>query len=311
MTNTTQPLHVLVTGASGYIGGELVPKLLAHKHHVHVLTRNASSLDDRPWKNDITIIEGDAANPHDLDRALTDTDVAYYLLHSMNSSKDFRSQEVKMATTFADAAERAHLKRIVYLGGIHPDHERLSEHMASRAEVGQIFLDSPIPAACLQAAVVLGAGSVSYQMLKHLTERLPLMLVPNWLRNQVQPIAIKDALHYLAGAATLPSDVNRTFDIACDEILTYENMMKRYAAVAGLTPRIMLPIPLLTPDIASWWVGLVTPIDAGIARPLMGSLVHDVIAKENDIRDYLGTPPGGVTSYDDAIRAAMSDQKKH
>lgn len=309
MPDSSTARRVLVTGASGYVGGELVPRLLDAGYVVRVLTRSAESVSDQVWADRVEVCEGDASATEDLDRALDEVSVAYYLLHSMDGDGDFHEQEVEMAQTFAAAAKRAGCDRIVYLGGIHPEDEELSEHMASRADVGKVFLDSDVPAACLQAAVVLGAGSVSFQMLHYLTERLPVMITPAWLRNRIQPIAVDDALHYLVAAAELPSDINRTFDIAGDEVLTYEEMMKRYAEVVGLAPRLMIPVPLLTPELASLWIGLVTPIDSAVARPLVGSLVHDVVAKESDIRKLVGAPPDGVTGFDEAVRTGAAEME--
>ena len=196
--------------------------------------------------------------------------------------------------------------RIVYLGGLHPEGADLSVHLASRVEVGQVLLDGPVPAAVLQAAVVLGDGSVSFDMLRYLTERLPVMVAPRWLRNRIQPIAVDDALHYLVGAASLPAEVNRTFDIAGPEVLTYEQMIQRFAAVTGLRRRLVLRVPVLTPWLASHWVGLITPVDAGVAKPLVGSLVHEVVRREEDLDDLVGVPEGGLLGFDDAVRRAMS-----
>lgn len=296
----------LVTGATGYIGGLLVDPLLAAGWSVRVLTRSSQRLAGRPWLERVDVVEGDATEPADLDRALTGVDVAYYLLHSMDGKGDFAERDRRLARSFSDAAGSAGVRRIVYLGGIHPAGERLSAHLASRVEVGQILLDGPVPATCLQAGVVLGDGSASFDMLRHLTERLPAFVAPTWLRNRIQPIAVRDALRYLVGAAGMPPEVNRTFDIAGPDVLTYAEMMQRFAVVTGRRRRLIATVPVLTPGLASHWVGLVTPVAAGIARPLVGSLVHEVVAAEHDIAAYVPDPAGGLTGFDDAVRAAMA-----
>lgn len=300
----TPSRSVLVTGATGYVGGLLVPRLLDAGHRVRVLVRDAGKLDGSPWADQVDVVEGDATDAADLDRALGGIDVAYYLLHSMDGGGDLADRDKDMARGFAQAADRAGVQRIVYLGGLHPE-GKLSEHLASRVEVGEIFLDSPVPAACLRAAILLGDGSASFEMLRHLTERLPAMITPTWLRNRIQPIAVDDALHYLVAAAGLPPEVNRTFDIGGPEVLTYEQMMQRFAAVTGRRKRLIVPVPVLTPELASQWIGLVTPVSSGLARPLVGSLVHEV-RRENDLEELVGPPPGGPTGYDDAIRRAMA-----
>jgi uncharacterized protein YbjT (DUF2867 family)/tryptophan-rich sensory protein len=300
----TTPRTALVTGATGYIGGELVPALLDAGWRVRVLTRRSSRLDGQPWHEDVEVVEGDATSPDDLGRALDGPEVAYYLLHSMDGQGSFVERDRTMAQGFAAAAADAGTSRVVYLSGLHPSGQ-LSEHLASRVEVGEIFLAGPVPATVLQAGVVLGDGSASFDMLRHLTERLPAMVAPKWVDNRIQPIAVDDVVHYLVGAANLPADSNRTFDIGGPEVLTYADMMQRYADVAGLGRRLIVSVPVLSPRLAGLWVGLVTPISAGIARPLVGSLVHEAICHEDDVQTAIGLPPGGLTGFDSAVRAAL------
>ena len=300
-----EPGAALVTGATGYIGGLLVPRLLAAGWKVRVLTRSSERLRGRDWADRVEVVEGDATSEADLRRALSGTDVAYYLVHSMDGGGDLARRDRELAEGFAAAAGEAGVGRIVYLGGLHPEGADLSEHLASRVEVGQILLDGPVPAAVLQAAVVLGNGSVSFDMLRYLTERLPVMVAPQWLRNRIQPIAIDDALHYLVGAASLPAEVDRAFDIGGPEVLTYEQMIQRFAAVTGLRRRVVLTLPVLTPWLASHWVGLVTPVDAAVAKPLVGSLVHEVVRREHDLDELVGLPAQGLVGFDEAVRRAM------
>ena len=243
-------------------------------------------------------------------RALAGVEVVYYLLHSMAAAGDFAARDRDLAQGFAASAREAGTRRIVYLSGLHPVGP-LSAHLASRVEVGEILLGSGVPTAVLQAGVVLGEGSASFEMLRHLTERLPAMVGPRWLGNRIQPIALPDVVHYLVRAADLPPDVNRTIDLGMDEVLTYSEMMRRYARVAGLLPRFVATVPVLTPWLASHWVGLVTPVRAAIAKPLVGSLIHDAVRSEQDAARILGDPPGGTVGFDDAVRAALAGRDPH
>jgi hypothetical protein len=198
------------------------------------------------------------------------------------------------------------VKRTVYLGGIvcGPTGD-LSAHLRSRAEVGDILLGSGVPTAALQAAVIIGSGSASFEMLRYLTERLPAMVTPRWVRTRIQPIAVRDVLHYLVGCAALPPDVNRRFDIGGPDVLTYADMMHRYSAVAGLRPRVLVSVPLLTPWLSSLWVGLVTPVPSRLAMPLVESLRNEVVCSEHDIAGYVPDPAGGLLPVDRAIALAL------
>jgi hypothetical protein len=187
-----------------------------------------------------------------------------------------------------------------------PADEELSEHLRSRGEVGRVLLESPVPTAVLQAGVVIGSGSASFEMLRYLTERLPVMITPTWVHTRIQPIAIRDVLRYLVGCVGLPDDVNRTFDIGGPDVLTYLEMMQRYAAVAGLRRRRVLPVPVLTPGLSSHWVGLVTPVPSGLARPLVESLRNTVVAQERDIAGYVPDPPQGLVGYERAVELALT-----
>ena len=298
------PRTALVTGATGAVGARLVPALLDAGWAVRVLARHPDALE-AAWRRRVEVVEGDASRHEDAARALAGTDVAYYLLHSMDGRGDYRTRDRAMARTFADAAAAAGVGRLVYLSGLHPAGE-LSDHMASRVEVGEILLASGVPTAVLQAGVVLGEVSASFDMLRHLTERLPVSFGPKWLRNHIQPIAIADAVTYLVRAADLDPGVNRTIDIGMDEQLTYVDMMRRYARVTGLLPRAVGTVPVLTPRLASLWVGLVTPVDAGVARPLVGSLIHDAVKSEDDADALLGPLPDGPLGFEEAVIAATA-----
>ncbi len=295
----------LVTGVTGYIGGRLVPELLATGWRVRALARHAPRLRDRAWFSQVEVVEGDAADPAVLRQALDGVDVAYYLLHSLGSGRRFESTDRHTAREFARAAREAHVGRLVYLGGLYPEGEDLSRHLDSRREVGEILLASGVPTTVLRAAVILGSGSASFEMLRYLTERLPVMITPRWVSTRIQPIAIRDVLRYLVGSATMPAEVNRGFDIGGPEVLTYRDMMQRYAKVAGLSRRFIIPINVLTPRLSSHWVGVVTPVPNGLARPLVESLVHEVVVKDRDITQYVPDPPEGLLGFDRAVELAL------
>ncbi|NHA66579.1 NAD(P)H-binding protein [Phycicoccus flavus] len=297
--------RALVTGSTGYIGSRLVPALLDEGWTVRVLTRSADKVAERAWVDRVEVVEGDATSRISLDAALADVDVAYYLLHSMDSEGGFVERDREMARGFGRAAFEAETSRIVYLSGLHPD-GKLSNHLASRVEVGDLLMASGVPTAVLQAAVIVGSGSASFEMLRHLTRRLPVMLTPKWLGNRIQPIAVRDVLHYLVGAADLPPEVNRTLDIGGDEVLTYREMITRFARLSGLMRRTIVTVPVLTPSLASHWVGFVTPVPTGLAQPLVESLLHEVVCHEHDVEDLIGPPPGGHLSFDRAVTDAIA-----
>ncbi|MYS12226.1 DUF2867 domain-containing protein, partial [Streptomyces sp. SID6041] len=235
-------------------------------------------------------------------------DVAYYLVHALGAGPGFEHTDRAAARTFAVRARTAGVGRIVYLGGLTPrgvPEEELSPHLRSRAEVGQIFLASGVPATVLRAAVIIGSGSASFEMLRYLTERLPVMVTPSWVRTRIQPIAVRDVLRYLVGSARMPAEVNRAFDIGGPDVLTYLGMMRRYASVAGLPRRLIFPVPVLTPRLSSHWIGLVTPVPRSIARPLAESLRHEVVCHEHDIAEWVPDPPGAPLRFERALDLAL------
>lgn len=302
-----------VTGATGYIGGRLIPELLEAGWQVRALARRPERLRDRPWHSRVTTAEADVSDLDSIREALQGADVAYYLVHSLSADTSFAARDRLAALTFARAAREAGVGRIVYLGGMYPPDAEpgsLSIHLESRREVGEILLASGVPTAAIQAAVILGSGSASFEMMRYLTERLPAMVAPRWVNVRIQPIAVRDVLRLLVGAASLPTEVNRAFDVGGPDVLTYREMMQRYAAVAGLPRRVIVPVPVLTPALSSLWVGLVTPVPSGIARPLVGSLIHEVVAQENDIAEYVPDPPGGRIGFDAAVRLALQRTAK-
>ncbi|MEW2288211.1 SDR family oxidoreductase [Streptomyces sp. NPDC047841] len=306
--DSTDRPRCLVTGATGYIGGRLVPELLAAGYRVRCLARSPGKLRDHPWAGEAEVVRGDVTDADSVARAMRDVDVAYYLVHALNSGEGFEDIDRRAARVFGERAQAAGVRRIVYLGGLTPSGvpaDRLSPHLRSRAEVGRILLRSGVPTAVLRAAVIIGSGSASFEMLRYLTERLPVMVTPSWVRTRIQPIAVRDVLRLLVGSAGLPDDVNRAFDIGGPDILTYREMMVRYARIARLPRRLIVSVPVLTPGLSSHWVGLVTPVPASLARPLTESLRHEVVCREHDITRYLPDPPGHPLGFDQAVRLAL------
>jgi uncharacterized protein YbjT (DUF2867 family) len=298
----------LVTGATGYVGGRLVPALLEAGYGVRCVVRDPRRLRDHLWVGQVEVVRGDVTRPSTLAAAFAGVDVAYYLVHALGRGPGFEDTDRQAAMAFAASAVAAGCQRIVYLGGLIPPavapHE-LSPHLRSRAEVGQVFLDCAVPAVELRAAVIIGSGSASFEMLRYLTERLPVMVTPRWVNTRIQPVAVRDVLRYLVGAAALPAEVNRSFDVGGSDVLTYRDMMLRYAEQARLRRRAVLSVPVLSPGLSSLWVGLVTPVPSGLARPLVESLRHEVVCREHDIAAYVPDPPAGLLGFDEAVRLAL------
>lgn len=304
-----KPALCLVTGATGYIGGRLIVELLKHGYRVRVFARNASRLKYHPWINQVEVCEGDAQDAAALERALEGTDVAYYLLHALMSKDNFEEQEAKMAQQFGEVAKNSKVQRIVYLGGIIAPNEKMSPHLEARAVTGQLLRESGVPTIELRAGVVIGSGSASFEMLRYLTERLPIMTVPKWVNARIQPIAVRDVLRYLVGAAALDPKINEAFDIGGPEVFTYKQMMEQFADAAGLPPRIIIPVPVLTPRLSSGWVGLVTPVPYTLAKRLVESLKNEVVAADDRIRKLIPDPEGGLTHFKRAVQLALTKVK--
>lgn len=300
-------VRCLVTGATGYIGARLVPKLLEAGHSVRALARKPEKLSDVPWRSRAEVAQGDLSDVDSLIKAFDGIDVVYYLVHSMGGgSKDFTAEEDRSARNVVTAARQCGVRRIVYLGGLHPENRELSPHLESRKAVGAQLIDSGIETVVLQAGVVVGSGSASFEMIRHLTDRLPVMTTPKWVHNTIQPIAVCDVLYYLVAAATADVPSSRTWDIGGPDVLEYGDMMRTYAEVAGLHKRYLIVLPFLTPAIASLWVGTVTPIPAGLARPLIESLECDAVMRNRDIDSVIARPPGGLTGYRRAVALALN-----
>jgi uncharacterized protein YbjT (DUF2867 family) len=298
-------VRALVTGATGYIGGRLVPRLLERGHRVRALARNPDKLADVPWREQVDIARGDLGDAASLRSAFDGVDVVYYLVHSMGTSSDFVAAEAAAARNVVAAAADSGVRRLVYLGGLHPHGAELSPHLRSRVAVGDILFESGIETVVLQAGIVVGAGSASFEMLRHLTHRLPAMTTPKWVHNKIQPIAIDDVLHYLTEAATAAVPESRAWDIGGPDVLEYGDAIQGYAEVAGLRRRFIVALPFLTPTIASLWVGLVTPMPPGLARPLIESLECDAVMDDHDVDSVIAPPRDGLTGYRDAVANAL------
>lgn len=292
-------MKIAVTGATGYIGSRLVPQLLSAGHEVVCLARTPGKLDDRSWRDSVELRQCDVLDVAQVDAALEGIDVAYYLVHSMGSSESFAAIDRTAAANFATAAARNHLRRIVYLGGLGSGGE-LSSHLDSRQEVGAILSAHSTPVTELRAAVVIGSGSVSFEMLRYLTEVLPVMTTPRWVETKCQPIAIRDVLaHLVAALADRPG--SHVYEIGGPDVVSYHEMMQLYAEVAGLRRRLILPVPVLSPRLSSLWIGLVTPLPVGVARPLVDSLRNEVTVQTDAILPGAGVP----MSLREAIERAL------
>ena len=296
-------MKILVTGASGYIGGRLIPALLASGHSVRTMSRNPAKLELQPWFDEVEAVAGDALDRGSLDQAMSGCEAAFYLIHSMGSGGgDFGKQDRLAAENFAGAAAAADLSRLVYLGGL-GEGDELSEHLSSRQEVGRILASGSVPVTELRAAVIIGSGSVSFEMLRHLTEVLPVMVTPRWVETLCQPIAIRDVLSLLVSSIEEPGAESHLREIGGPDQLTYEDMMRGYAEIAGLSRRIIMPVPVLSPWLSKHWIGLVTPLPTGVAKPLVESLKNEVIVKDNTFAEQL---PGGLTGYRESVRRALA-----
>ncbi len=306
MNTQNQGSLFLVTGASGYVGGRLVRDLLSDNKKVRVFVRDAKKIYGQSWAGSVEIIEGNASNSQDLDRALVGVHTAYYLLHSINAAADFGNIESEMARSFAQSSEKAGVAQIIYLGGIANDENR-SRHLTSRMNTGTQLASTSVPVLELRAGIIIGSGSASFEMLRHLTHRLPIMTTPKWVSNRTQPIAIRDVLYYLRSAANLERPENRICDIGGPEVVSYALMMQKFASISKLRKRIIIQVPVLTPKLSSLWIGFVTPVPTSLARPLVESLISEVVVDEKkSVTKIIPLPPEGLLTVSQAIHLALT-----
>ncbi len=298
-------MKVFLTGATGYIGGRLAPRLLVAGHTLRCLARDPRKLDDRPWidHEGLEVVQGDMSDESELTEQMRGCDAAYYLVHSMIASGgDYAERDRKLAQTFANAASKAGVSRIIYLGGLGEMGADLSEHLRSRREVERVLEEGGVPVTTLRAAMIIGSGSASFEILRYLVEHLPVMITPRWVSTECQPIAVRNVLHYLVEVLDTPKTTGRDLDIGGPDVLTYRRLMRLMAEERDLPRRLVIPVPVLTPKLSSLWIHLVTPIGSRIARPLAEGLRNRVVCRNDDAAELM---PQQLLSARESINAAL------
>jgi uncharacterized protein YbjT (DUF2867 family) len=298
-------LRILLTGITGYIGGTLLPRLLAEDYPVRVLVRDSNRLEGVRWLDQVEIAEGDVLNrPETLPSALAGIDVAYYFVHSLAASSDFHELDMVAARNFGAAAREAGVQRIIYLGGLGDPEDQLSKHLYSRQKTGDALREAGVPVTELRAAIIIGSGSGSFEMIRYLTDRIPFLISPRWVFSQIQPIAIDDVNDYLVAALRVPESTGEIIEIGGPTVLSYGDTMLTYARARGLR-RFIIPVPVLSPSISSYWVGWVTPLSAAIARPLIEGLRNNVVVRDNKAKQLF--PDIQPIDYPRSVELALSD----
>ncbi len=296
--------NILVTGVTGYVGGRLVPRLLEAGYNVRVMVRgNARRLNSRPWHKQVEIVVGDVLAPESLVNAMDNIDAAYYLIHSMSGNDEFKQRDIQAAQNFARAAANANVKNIIYLGGLGNPDSNLSEHLRSRQETGDALRQFDVPVTEFRAGMVVGSGSLSFEMMRNLAERLPVMIAPRWVFTNTQPIAIRDVLNYLLAALDTPASHGRILEIGGADVLTYAQMMVRYAKIRGLQRKV-IPVPVLTPRLSSYWVHWMTPVPASVASPLIAGLRNELVVRDNTAKEIF--PEIDPLDFDTAVNLALT-----
>ena len=293
---------VLVTGATGYIGGRLVPRLIEEGWRVRCFVRDATRLQGRPWRDLVEIVEGDVLKPESLADAMQGAGVAFYLIHSLGAGGDFSERDVQAARNFGASAKGAGIARIIYLGGLGDPATELSTHLRSRHETGAALRESGVPVTEFRAGVSVGSGRLSFEMIRYLTERVPVMICPRWVYTRIQPIAVRNVLDYLVEALRVPASAGEVVEIGGADVISYGEMLMFYAEVRGLR-RWLVPVPVLTPKLSSYWVHFVTPIPAVIARPLIAGLRNEIIVRDDQARRLF--PAIRPLDYRTAVKLAL------
>ena len=289
---------ILITGATGFIGKRLTQRLLDDRFSVRCMVRRTTTA----MPDGAEIVQADLLEPATLVKAMAGIGTAYYLVHSMAGGRaGFERRDREAAENFVAAANRAKVRRVIYLGGLGETGDDLSEHLKSRLEVAEILKKGTFTTTFLRAAVIIGAGGASFEMVRALVNRLPIMITPRWVTTRCQPIAVDDVISYLAGCLADERTAGRTFDIGGPEVLTYKEMMERFAGIEGKQLYIF-PVPVLTPKLSSYWVGFITPVPPSVSMPLIEGLKNEVICRDNAIRDII---PLQLKPYDDAVRSAL------
>jgi uncharacterized protein YbjT (DUF2867 family) len=293
-------MRIVVAGSSGFVGRRLCPALEEAGHSVVAMTRHPDT-----YSGAGTPVRADVHDAASLDEALAGADAAYYLVHSLDDA-EFMRKDAEAARTFAEAAGRAGLRRIVYLGGLGDDADALSAHLRSRREVEKLLAGGGVPVTTLRAGIIVGHGGISWEMTRQLVEHLPAMITPRWVRTRTQPIAVADVVRYLIGVLDAPVDGSRSFDIGGPDVLQYVEMLRRVAAIEGRT-LVIVPVPLLTPSLSSRWLSLVTSVDVQTGRSLIDSMSNEVVVRDDSIRALVPFEP---LDYDDAVLQALGERAK-
>jgi uncharacterized protein YbjT (DUF2867 family) len=303
--------RIAVTGATGYVGGRLVPLLLEAGYEVRCVVREPRKLEERPWRSDprVSVVRSDVSDVTELAAQLQGCSAAFYLIHSMESSGSaYAERDRRLAEVFASAAATAGVERIVYLGGLGELGAGLSEHLGSRREVERVLAGTGVPVTVFRAAMIIGSGSASFEILRYLVERLPVMVTPSWVRTESQPVAIADVLHWLVRCLAVPQTAGKTLEIGGADALTYRDLMRIMGEELGLPRRLVIPVPVLTPRLSSLWISLVTPVSYRIARPLADGLRNRVVVTSDEVQRLMPHEPLGARA---AIHEALESVRSH
>lgn len=295
-------MNVLVTGVTGFVGDRLVPALRSAGHDVSVLVRNPDAYVPR---DGVTVFQGDVLEPETLEGVLADIDAAYYLIHAMGGGAGFEERDRQGARNFAEAADAAAVDRIIYLSGLGVDGEDLSAHLRSRREIEEVLGEGEYDLTVLRAAIIIGDGSASFQIIRQLSSQLPVMITPRWVSTRVQPIAISDVIAYLVGILDVPETAGETYQIGGPDVLTYRDILVESGQILTGRKPIIVPVPILTPRLSAYWVDLVTNVPAGVAYPLIDGMATDVVVTDDRLESLV---PVDRTPFEVAVRRALEER---